>query len=213
MCQGGAIPSLDLGSANRPDDPLGTRWPTGSVRPEHLRVCAQPSRLSAHGLAHAQALLTEDVRLLRIPHLRWFGSVAVSVGRADRPAVVTDHDIAQYAQALDLDLDRVPRLQQLRRRTGVADARRCAGREQIARAQGQRVRDQRQRFPDPVNHLTGTGVLNGFAVDPCPQPCGRPSGRRPPRPEPSGRSVRIGLRSSPTTTGWSASGPCERSDR
>ena len=72
----------------------------------------------------------------------------------------------QHAEALDLDLDDVPGLQQPRWRPGVADAGRGAGGEQVARAQGEGVRDQREGVADGVDHLVGAPVLHGLAVDP-----------------------------------------------
>ena len=74
--------------------------------------------------------------------------------------------LRQDAEPLDLDLDDVAGLQQPRRRAGVADAGRRAGGQQVARAQREGVRDQREGVADGVDHLVGAPVLHGLAVDP-----------------------------------------------
>src|SRR4051812_25987973 len=80
--------------------------------------------------------------------------------------LVADHRVAQDAEPLDLDLDDVTGLQQPRRRAGVADAGRRARREQVARPQGEGLRDQRERVADGVDHLVRAPVLDDLAVHP-----------------------------------------------
>ena len=120
---------------------------------------------------------------------------------------VVDDGVAQDAEALDLDLDDVAGLQQPRGRAGVADAGRRAGGQQVARAQGEGVRDQREGVADGVDHLVGAAVLDGLAVDPGlhPQPVAQvadlggraPSGR-------AGRSCRRSCRGSTATVSFCA---------
>src|SRR5215217_4913220 len=82
------------------------------------------------------------------------------------PCGVVDDGVPKDADALDLDLDDVAGLQEPRWRAGVADAGRRAGGQQVARAQGERVGDQRERVADGVDHLVGAPVLDDLAVDP-----------------------------------------------
>ena len=79
---------------------------------------------------------------------------------------VVDDGVGQDAEPLDLDLDDVAGLQQPRGRAGVADPGRRAGGEQVARAQGEGVRDEREGVADGVDHLVGAAVLDDLAVDP-----------------------------------------------
>src|SRR5215218_8195064 len=82
------------------------------------------------------------------------------------PCGVVDDGVPKDADALDLDLDDVAGLQEPRWRAGVADAGRRAGGQQVARAQGERVGDQREGVADGVDHLVGAPVLHRLAVDP-----------------------------------------------
>ena len=92
---------------------------------------------------------------------------AIGRPRAARASgVVSDDRVAQHAQALDVDLDDVAGLEQPWRGAGVPDARRRAGRQQVAGLQGEGARDVRQGVADRVDHLLRGAVLHRLAVDP-----------------------------------------------
>src|SRR6478609_11338246 len=84
----------------------------------------------------------------------------------DMAGPVLDDAVGEDAEPLDLDLDDVAGPQQPLRVAGVADAGRRAGGQQVSRPQRERVRDQRQRIADGIDHLVGAPVLDGLAVDP-----------------------------------------------
>src|SRR3954451_17727921 len=84
----------------------------------------------------------------------------------DMAGPVLDDAVVEDAEPLDLDLDDVAGLEQPPRVAGVTDAGRRAGGEQVAGAQREGVRDQRERVADGVDHLVGGAVLDGLAVDP-----------------------------------------------
>ena len=112
-------------------------------------------RVHAADLGHPRVVVREEVLAVLAGT-----SQAFRGGRCRRPGCASD------AEALDLDLDDVAGLQQPRRRAGVADAGRRAGGQQVARAQGEGVRDQREGVADGVDHLVGAPVLDDLAVDP-----------------------------------------------
>src|SRR6476661_11182712 len=90
----------------------------------------------------------------------WIHGAAVRNRRGFRAAVwlAADHRVGEASDALDLDLEAVTGLDQ-------ADAGRGAGPDDVARQQGERMRDDGHQLAHAADHLAGAAVLAEFAVE------------------------------------------------
>src|SRR5437868_6829563 len=73
--------------------------------------------------------------------------------------------VAQHAEALDLDLHDVAVFQEHRRLAREADTRRRAREDQIARLQGDDLREISEDVAHVEDHLLGVTILHGLAIE------------------------------------------------
>src|SRR5262249_6240263 len=133
-------------------------WPNGSTH-----------QLSAETAASdTAAVAAKTARSLKAGRAR-YRAIGTAPPSQQLQTELTDR-VREHPDPFDLHLHGVARLQRDLRVAGVADTRRRAGKDQVARLEREHVRDERDKERHAEDQVRGVSVLQHLAVQPLDDP-------------------------------------------